>query len=294
MRRNPFEILGLSPQIVKELDEESLFRLVKACYRTLQQVHHPDLPGGSGEKALELNLAFEALNLAKNPESFRRYRQAYIRRLSRRTLRNKIQELLLRLSRSLREKEELEARFWEDLLSRAHEGHLISPSPRNLRVRLYDLALKYRLPFPVFGHRAPFREVYFDDQGELYLKDSARHPPRRATRIKIVGCVPRDRIEPWLLLEKTPGEEGLLVQNYIRAETFRKTCLIHLQTRILTEGYLFSFRYDDYSRLYLEGLVLGVYPDGSDITTNVKKVSEGLQFRKEKADSFPEGERIYL
>ncbi len=284
MRRNPFEILGLSPRIVKELDEESLFRLVKACYRALQQVHHPDLSSGSGKKALELNLAFEALNLAKNPESFRKYRQAYIKRLSRKTLRNQIEELALRLGRAFRERDHLEEAFWENLLLRAREGHLIHPRPRKIRIRVYDLALKYRLPYPVFGPKAPFKEFLFDDQGDLYLRVSPKHPPRKISGLKMVGCVPRDKIEPWLLLEKTPGEEGLLPEDYLRVETFRRACLPYLKPRILPNGYLFSFRHEDHSRVYLEGLVMGSDPLEEDLLINVKNAPDRLHFCKNKSE----------
>jgi len=290
MRRNPFEVLGLSPRIVKELDEESLFRLVKACYRALQQAHHPDLSTGSGEKALELNLAFEALNLPKNPESFRRWRRNYVRRLSRRTLRTRLEEMALRLGRAFREREQLEEAFWENLMVRAAEGHLITPLPRGVRVRLLDLSLKYRLPYPLFGSRAPFKELIFDEGGETYLRISAKHPPRRAAGLRLLGCVPRERIDPWLLLEKSPGEEGLIAEEYLRAETFRRACLPHLKPRLLREGYLFSFRQEDYSRIYLEGLVLEEIPLEEDLLTNVKKEPKDLHLCNNSSEPVEEEE----
>ncbi len=290
MRRNPFEILGLSPRIVKELDEESLFRLVKACYRALQQVHHPDLSSGSGEKALELNLAFEALNLPKNPESFRKYRQAYIKRLSRKTLRSKLEEMALRLGRAFRERDHLEEAFWENLLVRAQEGHLLSPRPRKIRIKVFDLSLKYRFPYPVFGSRAPFKEFLFDEEGELYLKVPGKRPPRKISGLKMVGCVPREKIEPWLLLEKTPGEEGLMAEDYLRAETFRRACLPHLKPRLLPNSYLFSFRNEDCSRLYLEGLVIVSEPLEGDLLINVKNDSDKLHFCEEKPKIFEDEE----
>ncbi|MBX6423255.1 J domain-containing protein [Thermosulfurimonas sp. F29] len=291
MRRNPFEILGLSPKIVKELDEENLFRLVRACYRALQQVHHPDLSSGSGEKALELNLAFEALNLSKNPESFRRWRKAYIKRLSRRSLKNQLEEMALRLGRAFRERDHLEEAFWENLLVRAREGHLISPPPRRLRIKVFDLSLKYRLPYPLFGPKAPFKEFLFDGEGRLYIRFSGKHTPRKVSGLTLVGCVPRDRIEPWLLLEKTPGEEGLIAEEYLRAETFRRACLPHLKPHLLREGYLFSFRNEDYSRLYLEGLILNIESLEKNSLINVKKDLDALHFCK-KNSGFSDEEEL--
>ncbi|OAQ21115.1 J domain-containing protein [Thermosulfurimonas dismutans] len=289
--RNPFEVLGLSPKIVKELDEESLFRLVKACYRALQQVYHPDLASGSREKALELNLAFEALNLSKNPESFRRHRQAYVRRLSRKTLRNRMEALSLKLGRLFREKVILEEAFWGELVSRARESeHLLSPLPRNLRLHLFDLATKYHLPFPVFGRRAPFKEFLFDEEGYLYLKYARGKTLRKVSRIKMIGCVPREKIEPWMLLEKRPGNESLVAEEYMKAETFRRACLPFLKTRLEPNSYLFSFRNEDFSRVYLEGLILRLSPLCPKSITNVKLSSQKLQICEEKTSllSFPE------
>ena len=284
--RNPFEVLGLSPRIVKELDEESLFRLVKACYRALQQVYHPDLSSGSGEKALELNLAFEALNLAKNPESFRRHRENYIKRLSRKTLRNRIEALTLKLGRLFREKLVLEEAFWEDIVSRAREGgHLLSPAPRSLRLRLFDLATKYHLPFPIFGSKAPFKEFWFDEEGHLYLKYPGDKRLRKVSRIKIIGCIPREKIEPWMFLEKNPGNEGLLAEEYMKAETFRQACLPFLKTKLALNSYLFSFRNEDFSRVYLEGLILRLVSLAPKPFTNVKVSSQKLQICEGK-DSF--------
>jgi len=287
--RNPFEVLGLSPKIVKELDEGSLFRLVKACYRALQQVYHPDLKSGSGEKALELNLAFEALNLSKNPESFRRYREAYIKRLSRKTLRSQIEELSLKLGKVFKEKETLEEAFWGELLSRAQASDsLISPRPQNLRIHLFDLATKYHLPFPVFGGGAPFKEFLFDEQGGLYLKYNRGRQPRPVSRIKIIGCVPRGKIDPWMLLEKKPGSGGLVAEDYLKAETFRQACLPFLKTRLEPNSYLFSFRNGDFSRVYLEGLILRLSPCSSKKSiTNVKSSPKNLQICEKKEPLFP-------
>ncbi|MDP2798420.1 MAG: hypothetical protein Q8O60_00815 [Deltaproteobacteria bacterium] len=40
--KNPFAVLGITPQIVARMDNEALYNLVRACYRALQQAHHPD------------------------------------------------------------------------------------------------------------------------------------------------------------------------------------------------------------------------------------------------------------
>jgi hypothetical protein len=97
--KNPFEVFGLTPEMVGELSEKELFGVLKSIHRALQKTFHPDVPGrrpnnGSGraaaqasaptaaDRTVELNLAFEALDLERNPASFRRSRKSYVARRS--------------------------------------------------------------------------------------------------------------------------------------------------------------------------------------------------------------------
>jgi DnaJ-class molecular chaperone len=82
--RNPFEVFGITPEMAAELTEKELFGVLKSLYRALLKTFHPDAnqsPKRQGDqKAVELNLAFEALNLDRDPASFRRLRKAYLTR----------------------------------------------------------------------------------------------------------------------------------------------------------------------------------------------------------------------
>ena len=53
--KNPFAILGISPEMCSRLGDEDLFVLVRSAYRALQTIYHPDR-GGSHKKAIEVNL----------------------------------------------------------------------------------------------------------------------------------------------------------------------------------------------------------------------------------------------
>ena len=83
--KNPFEVLGLTPEMTARLKGKDLFTLVKTMYRSLHKIHHPDRNTSKSAKttakkaalAVELNLAFEMLNLDKEPESFRHYKKLY-------------------------------------------------------------------------------------------------------------------------------------------------------------------------------------------------------------------------
>ena len=67
------------------LKEKELFILVKSVYRCLHKFYHPDMAVNNGQQqsahnaslAIDLNLAFEKLNLDKDAESFKYYHQLY-------------------------------------------------------------------------------------------------------------------------------------------------------------------------------------------------------------------------
>ena len=82
MEKNPFEILGITPELVKKLDNEQLFKLVQSNYRLLQKIFHPDVASHKSSSkanniAVELNRAFEQLNIKKDGESFETFRKSY-------------------------------------------------------------------------------------------------------------------------------------------------------------------------------------------------------------------------
>ncbi|NPA49638.1 MAG: J domain-containing protein [Thermodesulfobacteria bacterium] len=297
MQRNPFEILGISPEMVRDLDEGALFSLVKACYRALQRAYHPDLQNGGKEKAVELNLAFEALDFERNPDSFREYRQAYLRRLSRKTQRRTIDELNRKLAILFRQQELLAENFWRHLLeaSRAGGPTLFPEKPRAIKVSLLDLGLKFNTSFTGYARHVAFKEILFDEEGRLYYRFPRRRLFQPVNFITLVGTVSRRRLEIWPLLEKKPtpqsAESGLPdlkafeVLNAIQNEVFKRSCLPLLKTELQKDAYLFSLhRKNSFLEplVFVEGMILRIEPASSqDFDKVVRKHPDSLQECKE-------------
>ncbi len=297
MQRNPFEVLGISPEIVRDLDEKALFGLVKACYRALQRAYHPDLQNGGKEKAVELNLAFEALDFERNPDSFREHRQAYLRRLSRKTQRRTIDELHRKLAVLLRQQELLAENFWKHLLEASqNSGPTLFPEkPKALKVSLLDLGLKFNASFTSYARHVAFKEILFDEEGRLYYRFPRRRTFQPVNFITLVGTVSRRLLEIWPLLEKKPtpqaAEGGLPdlkafeVINAIQTEVFKRSCLPLLKTELQESSYLFSLHRKHYALeplVFVEGMILRIEPASpKDFNKIVRKTSKSLQNCKE-------------
>lgn len=86
---NPFQVLGLSPEVIRILTDEEIGIIVKTQYRALQQIFHPDKKGKE-ETSKQINQAYEYLDQARNPETYAYYKKRY---LARRGAQSKIQEL---------------------------------------------------------------------------------------------------------------------------------------------------------------------------------------------------------
>ncbi len=273
--------------MVRDLDEEALFGLVKACYRALQRAYHPDMQTNGKEKAVELNLAFEALDLERNPDSFKIHRKAYLRRLSRRTQKKTIDDLTKKVATLLRQKELLAENFWQHLLinSESPRATLFPEQPKDLKVTLLDLGLKFNASFTGFARHVAFKEILFDEEGKLYYRFPKRRYFQPVNFITLVGSVSRRKLEIWPLLEKEPtpeaAEDGLpdlkafKILNAISVEVFKRTCLPLLKTSLHENAYLFSLhrRYSLIEPLvFVEGMILKIEPATSkDFSKIIKK-----------------------
>ena len=51
----------MDPYLVLGLQKDAVLSEVKASYRKLAKIHHPDLPSGSAEKFREVNAAYQSL-----------------------------------------------------------------------------------------------------------------------------------------------------------------------------------------------------------------------------------------
>ncbi|MDF2954051.1 MAG: hypothetical protein OD816_001296 [Thermodesulfobacterium sp.] len=269
-KKNPFEIFGLSPQIVKELDEEILFKLIKAIYKVFQFTYHPDR-GGDSKKALEINLAFEKINLEKNPESFRSYRNKYIKRLSRKTLRTELEELRVQNRKLSFYNELLKEKLWQYLengfvyLNNFFERH------KGLKLRLFDMVTYMNFS----GLRNAKKQMFFKDLiiTKKYVLKRIGYEKyyRKFLNYKYIGCIKREYLEPWFLLERESKEENQKFKNFISKEVFIKECLIYLEPEIKINSYVFFYSPENFQKIILEGVVIECKEIGEDEVLNIFK-----------------------
>ena len=285
--KNPFEIFGLTPEMVGRLSERDLFAVLKAMYRALQKAVHPDVTrkrsrrAKDDELAVELNLAFEAVNLDKNPLAFRRHRKSFVaRRPSTAYLRSQTLERALVVQAAR-----------EERLAQAYLGRLMAdhgwteaeddrtPAAafplRDVCLGLLDVAINQNLKTASWLLGSNYKEMNFDSGGRLSVRGVGRSRFRRAAYIHLLGTVPATEIELLPLLERPPARffkspalsvggdssPGLSVLNRISQYRFKSHVLIHLKPEVTERSYLFSLNRPEFEEtgcLTLEGLVVKI------------------------------------
>ncbi len=256
IKRNPFEIFGITPQLAKELSDETLYKIIKAIYRTLQLHYHPDR-GGDPKKALELNLAFEAINYEKNPQAFIHYKKAYLQRLSRKTLKTELNILEQNLRKLTYHQELLKERFWQFLEKNFQYLKDLYREGFVLKVKLLDIISHINYSdYPGFKKKKQlFKELIFTP--DTILKKAGINPKFILLKnYRLLGSVRRDYIEPWALMERTLKEEKFFLKDYLKKETFLKEIIMFLAPEIRGNSYLFFYHPSEPQKIYLEGLVL--------------------------------------
>ncbi len=290
MAKNPFEIFGLTPEMVGALSEKDLFAVLKSMYRALQKTVHPDVVrrrarSNGADRAVDLNLAFEALNLDKNPVSFRRHRKSFVARRPRVAYQKSLlleRELALQAAR-----EERLASAYLDRLVADHgwaepdEGDFVPggalPFPlRRVRIGLLDVAINQNLKMASWSLGSNYKEIDFDAEGRMTVRPVGRTRFARAAYIRLLGSVPAGEVELMPLLERPPGRffkspalnasigangPSVSVLNRIGADQFKSHVLAHLKPEIRERSYLFSLNRPEFEEtgcLSLEGLVVKV------------------------------------
>lgn len=89
--QNPFKVLGLTPEIVRKLDDAILIEAVKRNYRLLSRVFHPD----AGGKSASFRELAEAYSLLDNPETFQTFKSEYLK-----PRKDRLEELLVELEQA--------------------------------------------------------------------------------------------------------------------------------------------------------------------------------------------------
>jgi hypothetical protein len=295
--KNPFEVFGLTPELVGELSDKELFGVLKSMYRSLQKTFHPDIAGRRKAKpktetkarpherpvdrAVELNLAFEALDLDRDPASFKRLRKAYA---SRRPASAYQTSLLLKdeLKAQIAKEDRLAQSFLSYMSTNAFNGqngsgaHLLTvPLPaKNIKLGLSDVAISNNIRQAAWFLGSNYKHLNADAQGQISVKPVGRSKFTKANFIHLLGCVPVEGIELMPLLERgqansfkgpalPPGESANAkissVMNLVSAENFKRHVLPILKPLLMERAYLFSLNNDIYTTtglITLEGVIV--------------------------------------
>jgi hypothetical protein len=291
--KNPFETLGIAPAIVRTLAGKELFSLVKASYRALLLIYHPDrsplhdqeLKKERTKKVAEINLAFEKLNHDRDPVSLEHYQHLYVRRVGegwKKTIRQLNREIL-----------DLNAN--NENLSRGYLRHLLEPcfpdqvDPRgevinvfhlkNRVVGLQDIAINHNVRSLTWMLGTNYKEIKFDSEGRMFYKMPCRKRVIPVNFIKLLGTVDKDKVDLVPLLDRViPKDQEVQLEkwqkgapenlkcfdvlNSLSAEKFRRHCLPFLKPDMSEGSFLFSIHRNSAKekRINLEGLIIRTHP----------------------------------
>ncbi|MDN5379918.1 DnaJ family molecular chaperone [Thermodesulfobacterium sp.] len=253
-KTNPFEVFGLTPKLVKELDDQTLFKLIKALYRILQLYYHPD-KGGDPKKALEINLAYQSLNLEKNEKLFKEYKNKYIQRLSRKTMFSRLQELETQNRKLTLLADLLKEKCWQLLV----EGPMIIEEisrKKALKLKIFDLVSHLNFSYLKPSQKSLFfKEIYLIGS-EVVKKDRFKRTCYRIKNYRFLGSIKRNYIEPWILLEKHTKDKEVIYNNLINREIFVQEFILFLRPELEANAYLFFFQPEDPQHVVFEGILI--------------------------------------
>ncbi|MDR1677643.1 MAG: J domain-containing protein [Deltaproteobacteria bacterium] len=291
MPKNPFEVFGLTPELVAELSDQELFGVLKTMYRTLQKTFHPDIigrrklkdgsKGHSQERAVELNLAFEALNLDRDPTAFKRLRKVYTMRRPASAYQHSL--LLKNQLKAQLEKEERLAQSFLSYLSLnafkksdIQEDRLSIPLPAaNINLGLSDVAISNNIRQASWFLGSNYKQLNIDGNGKISIKPVGRSRFTKANFIHLLGSVAVESVDLPPILERSqsksfkspalaPGESAsakISVLNLVSPDNFKRYILPLLQPLLMERAYLFSLNNDIFSNsglITLEGVVVKI------------------------------------
>jgi hypothetical protein len=286
--RNPFEVFGLTPDLVAELSERELHGVLKSMYRALQKTFHPDVVRGRKKKppegesnesrAVELNLALEALDLDRDPAGFRKMRKLYVARRPAAAYRA---SLMLREELKNREaREDRLAQNYLDYLALAAlpaketlESPAAAPLPaRGVLLGLSDLAISNNIRQTSWTLGSNYKQISADPEGGISVKHVGRSKFSQANFIHLLGTVGADSLDLVPLLErgptrsfKSPAPEGsrprVPVINSLSPENFKRHVLPLIKPALVERAYLFSLNNESFhqtGQVTVEGVIIKI------------------------------------
>jgi hypothetical protein len=300
MKKNPFEIFGITPEMAKQLDDDQLFKLVQANYRFLQKIYHPDVADHKvGTKrghrlAIQLNRAFENLDRRKNGESFLRFREEYESRLQkgfRKRIDDQERQLAV-LADLLNNFSQHSMQFLLHYLENAdpvgkncnQNGNSIF-SLKNVMLGIYDVAVGYNLRHSAWNLGKNYKEIAIDTDGNMAYRLLNRKQFSPVKFIRLLGTIKAEKVDLLPLLNKkiskattfsgnrtpvhyTNGSDMFEVLSTIDLTVFQENCIPFLHPVISENAYLFSIHLDKNkstlltppAKVWVEGKVIKITP----------------------------------
>ena len=270
------------------LTEKDLFSVLKALYRTLLKSVHPDVSRKRNKacqtnRAVELNLAFEALDLDKNPASFRKHRKQFMTRRP-----QVIYQRSLALQRELdlgglREEQLAESYFqrlvadygWPGDIPTSSTEPAVSLPLRNVRLGLLDVAINQNLKMASWSLGSNYKEIDIDTQAQMTIRGVGRKQFVQANFIHFLGSVPAEAVDLLSILERPPSNffkipalagadsagPPVSVLNLVSQAQFKAHVLPHLKPFITERAYLFSLNRNEFKEngyISVEGMVVKI------------------------------------
>ena len=286
------------------LTERDLFSVLKALYRTLLKSIHPDVARKRNKayqtnRAIELNLAFEALDLDKNPATFRQYRKQLMTRRP-----QVIYQRSLALQReldlgSVREEQLAESYFQRLITDYGWPGETPVPTAvmsaslplKDVTLGLLDVAINQNLKMASWSLGSNYKEINFDTKTQMTIRGVGRKKFVEANYIHLLGSVPAEEVDLLPILERPPSNffkapalagadsagPSVSVLNLISRAKFKSHILPHLKPFITERAYLFSLNRSEFKEtgyISLEGLVVKINKHqeaGEDTTQPLRK-----------------------
>jgi curved DNA-binding protein CbpA len=286
--RNPFEILGIAPNITRSLEGKDLFSLIKSSYRALMLIYHPDrgplgdqtLQAQRNQKVAEINLAFEKLDHDRHPESLEHYRELYGKKRP-----AGWKKIIRELNREI---QGLSAA--NQTLSQGYLHHILQSIPRknqgadppasifnleNRQLGLQDIAINHNIRSLNWNLGTNYKEIKFDAEGRMFYKLPCRKRFLQVNFIKLLGTVDKKKVDLIPLLDRVVPRDQLRpdkkwkklfagnlkyfdILNSISLDEFRTHCLPHLKPELKEGSFLFSLHCTEpeCDHINLEGLIV--------------------------------------
>ncbi len=191
--KNPFDILCINKDIIKELKYDELSFLIKCMYKSLQQVYHPDkianlqnenLKELYEQKSKEINQAYQVLN-STNKELIELLKEEYIKP---KNYRKKINLLEDQIKEAYQKSDEISESFL-NYLKETHNKTIISDLEKN-NFNMLDYTFIKQIPQDMLKSQA-FYEMHIKDNKIVKIwKSGEKEYPYK----KLIGCIVESKV----------------------------------------------------------------------------------------------------